>query len=89
MDKDIIVKIFSVENGLKQYDKIKIIRIKSKKYNLLIMEDYFPIIGEIDGSIDFESQGEPIKLENIIGFFMHKKNEFNLIIKEIKEVNNG
>lgn len=89
MDKDINVKVFSVENGLQQYDKIKIIRIKSKKYNLLIMEDYFPIIGEVDGSIDFESQTDAIKLENVNGFFMHKKNEFNLIIKEIKEVTNG
>ena len=33
---------------------VKLIRIKSAKYNLLIMKDYMPIVGEIDGSVTIE-----------------------------------
>ena len=48
MDKSgIKVRIFDIENGLREYKDIKIIRIISKDYNLLIMKDYLPIIGEI------------------------------------------
>ena len=53
MDKSgIKVRIFDIENGLREYKDIKIIRIISKDYNLLIMKDYLPIIGEIEGSVD-------------------------------------
>ena len=40
------VKIFDMAHGLREYENIKIIRIISKDYNLLIMKDYLPIIGE-------------------------------------------
>ena len=41
MDKSgIKVRIFNIENGLREYKDIKIIRIISKDYNLLIMKDY-------------------------------------------------
>ena len=42
------VKVFDIRNGMRVYDNIKIIRIISKDYNLLIMKDYLPIIGEIE-----------------------------------------
>ena len=46
------VKVFDIRNGMRVSDNIKIIRIISKDYNLLIMKDYLPIIGEIEGSVD-------------------------------------
>ena len=56
MDKSgIKVRIFNIENGLREYKDIKIIRIISKDYNLLIMKDYLPIIGEIEGSVDIKN----------------------------------
>ena len=56
MDKSgIKVRIFDIENGLREYKDIKIIRIISKDYNLLIMKDYLPIIGEIEGSVDIKN----------------------------------
>ena len=37
MEVSIKVKVFTLSNGLEQFDNIKVIRIKSKDYNLLIM----------------------------------------------------
>ena len=66
-----IVKILSLENGLRQYDDIDFIRITSEDYNLLIMKDYLPVIGEIKGSIELQnSERESIKLDNIIAYYM-------------------
>lgn len=42
------VKIFSLSKGLEIIDDVVSIKIKSKDYNLLIMKDYFPLIGEIE-----------------------------------------
>ena len=67
-------------NGLHQYENIRMIRVKSKDYNLLIMEDYMPVIGEIDGFVEIVFDDSTIKLEDIHGYYMHKKNKFSLLI---------
>lgn len=82
MSKTITVKIFTISEGLDIKDNIKLIRIKSKDYNLLIMEDYLPIIGKIEGNIDFESDENSFKLENVKGYYMHRNNTFNFILNE-------
>jgi len=74
--------VLSLNNGLQEYEKVNFIRIKSKYYNIIIMKDYLPIIGEVQGSVEIELQGKTIKLDNIIGYYMHKKNRFHLFIKE-------
>ena len=76
------VKILNIRNGLKAYDNVSIIKIKSKKYNLSIMEDYLPVIGEVDGDIEIIAIDNFVKLTNIIGYYMLKHNEFKLFIKE-------
>ena len=76
------VKILNIQKGLKTYDNVSIIKIKSKKYNLSIMEDYFPEIGEINGDVEIISIDNFVKLTNIIGYYMLKHNEFKLFIKE-------
>lgn len=81
-EKSISAKILNIKTGLVVYDDIKFIKIVSKDYNLLIMQDYLPIIGEIDGNIRIEKTDKAIELDNIKGYFMHKKNQFNLFIKE-------
>ena len=80
MDKNLVVKVLNIKSGLQIYNNVKFIRILSEKYNLLIMRDYLPIIGEINGNVEIEGE-ESIKLENIKGYYMNKANEFNLIIK--------
>ena len=76
------VKIFDIKNGLRVYDNIKIIRIISKDYNLLIMKDYLPIIGEIEGSVDIKNEEVELNYKNIKAFYMNSKNVFNLMIEE-------
>lgn len=76
------VKILNIQKGLQTYDNVSIVKIKSKKYNLSIMEDYLPVIGEIDGDVEIIAIDNFIKLTNIIGYYMLKHNEFKLFIKE-------
>ena len=76
------VKVFDIRNGMRVYDNIKIIRIISKDYNLLIMKDYLPIIGEIEGSVDIKNDVVNESFKNIKAFYMNSDNEFNLMIKE-------
>lgn len=76
-----VVKVFSYENALQTYDDIALIRIKSKNSSLLIMEDYLPIVGEINGDVSFANDKDEVSLKNIRGYYVHRKNMFELILK--------
>ena len=76
------VRIFDMDHGLREYEDIKIIRIISKDYNLLIMKDYLPIIGEIEGSVDIKNDTVDLSFKDINAFYMNSENVFNLMIKE-------
>ena len=76
------VRVFDLNTGLTEYEHIKIVRIISKDYNLLIMKDYLPIIGEIDGSVDIKNDEINESFKNIKAFYMNSDNVFNLMIKE-------
>lgn len=78
------VRIFDLDKGLTEYEHVKIVRIISKDYNLLIMEDYLPIIGEIEGSVDIKGEDIDISFPKIRAFYMNSKNVFNLMIKEVE-----
>ena len=80
--KSINVKLLNINNGLVEYDNVKFIKLKSKHYNLIIKEYDLPIIGEIEGDVKIELVNNVIELKNIKGYFMSKKNQFNLFIKE-------
>lgn len=76
------VRVFDMQHGLREYEDIKIIRIISKDYNLLIMKDYLPIIGEIEGSIDIKNDDINLSFKDIKAFYMNSENVFNLMINE-------
>ena len=78
------VRIFDLNTGLTEYEHIKVVRMISKDYNLLIMQDYLPIIGEIDGSIDIKGEDLDISFPKIKAFYMNSGNVFNLMIKEVR-----
>ena len=80
--KGIKVRIFNLESGLVEYEDVKFIRVISKDYNLLIMKDYLPIIGEVDGSIDIKGDDVDISYSRIKAFYMNSHNVFNLMIEE-------
>ena len=77
------VRIFDLAKGLTEYEHVKVIRIISKDYNLLIMQDYLPIIGEIEGSIDIKGEDIDISYPKIEAFYMNSGNVFILMIKEV------
>lgn len=81
-NQGIRVRIFDLSKGLVEYENIKVIRIISKDYNLLIMQDYLPIIGEIEGSVDIKNEEVELNYKNIKAFYMNSNNVFNLMIKE-------
>ena len=81
MDKSLTVKVLNIKSGLQIYNNVKFIRILSEKYNLLIMRDYLPIMGEVSGKVEIEGE-QSLKLENIKGYYINRFNEFSLIIKE-------
>ena len=66
---------------LNRIDNVKVIRVKDEKYNLLIMRDYWPVIGEINGDVYLDGEKEQA-FENIKGFYMLSHNVFRLIIVE-------
>ena len=78
------VRIFDLKTGLTEYEHIKIVRIVSKDYNLLIMQDYLPIIGEVDGSIDIKGEDVDLSFPKIEAFYMNSGNVFNLMVKEVE-----
>lgn len=79
------VRVFELDHGLTVYDEIKLVRITSKDYNLLVMVDYLPIIGEFDGNIDIKGNDVDISLKNIKGFYMNSNNVFNLMVNEFSD----
>lgn len=76
--QNIVVQLLNINGDVKQYDDVKFIKIRSKKYNLIIMKDYLPIIGEVQGSIEIGREKENIDMKKVRGYFMHKHNKFNL-----------
>jgi len=82
-NEEIRVKIFDLKHGLVEYENVKFIRIVSKDYNLLIMKDYMPIIGEIDGDVSINGENVDLDYKQIKAYYIHKNNEFNLLIQDV------
>ena len=76
------VRVFDLVHGLTEYNEIKLVRITSKDYNLLIMADYLPLLGEFEGNIDIKGEDTDISFKNIKEFYMNSNNIFNLMINE-------
>ena len=84
--KYIEVIVISFQNGFQIYHNVKIIRILSKKYNLLMMVDYMPLVGELEGNLVIVSDSEEVCMENVKGFYVMKNNVFKLLIREDSHV---
>lgn len=82
MSSNITVQLLNIDGDVQKYDDVNFIRIISKKYNLIIMKDYLPIIGEIQGKVEIGRENETVKMDKVRGYFMHKHNQFNLFYLE-------
>ena len=74
-------RVFSMEEGHEGFDNVKQIKILSSKYNIVIMEDYLPVIGEVDGDVQFVFENEVREIKNVQGYYKHSHNDFELLIK--------
>ena len=83
MENSFKVKIFSLSKGLEIVDNIRLIRIKSKDYNLLLMPGYVSILGEIEGNIEFELDNDKISYEDITAYYVNSDDIFSLLLREI------
>lgn len=80
MAKVIVVKIYSMKKGLLEYSEVEYIHLKSKDYNLMIYEDYYPLIGELNGDMSFMAQSDFYEYKDISGYYIHRKNTFEIIL---------
>ena len=84
-DGVIKARVLDYPHGVRTLEHVQMVRIKSKDYSLLIMDDYMPIIGQIEGSVEIVQKDGILPIENIKGFYMHRENEFSLLIESQQE----
>lgn len=80
-NKGLTVNIFKLDTGLKTYEDVSYVRITSDKYNLLVMLDYQPVIGEVKGKIDINTPDGELKFDNVKASFINSNNVFNIMIQ--------
>ena len=78
-----IVKIFTLKNGMELINNVVAIRIKSSEYNLLILKDYISLLGDIHGNVEIETEDDKKSFDNINANFINHNNVFSLIIDEV------
>ena len=79
------VNVVQPNGELLTFDDIVAVRVVDRNYNLLIMKDYMPIIGEVQGSIDIQGKTSNFEMKNGVAYFINHENKFTLIIKEMIE----
>lgn len=84
-ERELKAILFRLKEGKKQYDKVKMIRLKSKDVNLLLMLDHAPVIGELNGTMSIVCEEEEYEFEAIHGFFHLRNNEFHFLQQEGNE----
>ena len=76
-----LVKIFTLKDGLRVIENVTAVRLLSKDYNLLILRDYVANIGKIEGTVEIEHEDNTTKLENIVAYYLCNENVFNLMLE--------
>jgi hypothetical protein len=81
-DGRISARIIDVRSGLQVLTGVYAVRIHSAEFYALIMNDYLPALGKIDGDITFLNREGEHMYRGIRGFYKHQHNEFTLLIEE-------
>ncbi len=81
MQRTMQVRLLSFNKGVTIYNGVKMVRLLSRKYNLLIMADYLSTLGEIEGSVVIVTGEEEVRLENIRGYYVNKPCVMTLVIE--------
>lgn len=75
-------RVLSLRDGLRRFEDVTLVRIVSSDYNLLILKDYMPIIGKVEGSVQIVGETDQVDYDQIRGFYMFRQNYFELLIDE-------
>ena len=78
----ITARIIDESTGIREIKKVHAVRIQSKDYVLLVMDDYSPTLGDIEGRVAILTEDNEEVYESIKGFYRLKDNEFTLVINE-------
>ena len=78
----ILVKVYSLNEGLSVYENVSLVRLSGKDQNLLILHNYLPLIGKLDGSAEIVTKDQVKLIKGIRGFYMFRNNQFDLLIEE-------
>lgn len=78
-------RIIDNEKGMRFLPEVLAVRIRSERFGLLIMEDYMPTLGSIDGSVVFLTPEGEVRYDAIQGFYKHQYNEFTLLVQSSKD----
>lgn len=82
------VHVLDFDQGLRMFMDVKLVRVKSAEYNLLIMEDYFPLVGSVThGEVELLTNEEQINLGHVSGFYIHRDNQFSLLVENYHDDN--
>lgn len=80
--KNIQVRVVDFPHGLRVFDDVQMARIISDSYNLLLMADHIPTIGEIDGTLELVLANDIKTFEDIKAFFLDRDNVLSILIKD-------
>lgn len=80
------VRLLSFNKGVTIYNGVKMVRLNSRKYNLLIMADYLSTLGEIQGDVIIVTPEEEIRLEGIRGYYVNKPCVLTMVIEGALDV---
>lgn len=75
-------RIIDGKTGLRVLSGVYAVRMHSKHAHVLIMNDYVPTLGKLDGDITFLNQEGEHSYRGVRGFYKHQHNEFTLLIEE-------
>lgn len=75
-------RIIDAQTGLKVLNGVYAIRIHSKNFSALIMNDYVPSLGQVEGNITILNREGEHHYQGIRGFYKHQHNEFTLLLEE-------
>ncbi|MBS6398147.1 MAG: hypothetical protein KH452_13535 [Clostridiales bacterium] len=88
-DGRIIARIIDARVGLKVLDGVYAVRIHSRDFYALIMNDYLPTLGKVEGDVIFLNREGEHPYRGMRGFYKHQHNEFTLLVEEIDAKSEG
>ena len=78
----ILARIVDEKKGYKEISGVFAVRVRNQNSSLVIMTDYVPALGQIDGDVSFLTENDEVLYKDIKGFYKHKDNVFTLIVEQ-------